>query len=231
MNIKGIHKTSLIDYPGKICSIFFSGGCNMKCRYCHNPELACNCSSLPTLDNEEALNFVRSRRGLIDGVSISGGEPTLSKNLGQFVRSIRDAGVSVKLDTNGLNPVAVEDLLTDGLLDYVALDIKTSPGKYGDLTGRPDAFPLIHRTLEIIKESGVDYELRTTCIPGYVTLEDLAFIRDETGHVTRYYLQQFVNDVTLDAALHDCVPYPPSVLTEFREFVRGFAEVCEIRGL
>ena len=231
MNIKGIHKTSLIDYPGKICSIFFSGGCNMKCRYCHNPELACNCSSLPTLRNEDAIDFIRGRKGLIDGVSITGGEPTLSRNIDGFIRTLRDLGISVKLDTNGMNPEAIDRLLEERLLDYVAVDIKTSPGKYGDLTGRVDAFPLIRDTIEMVKTSGVEYEIRTTCIPGYVTMEDLCDIRDEIGFVKRYFLQQFVNDVTLDESLRDLVPYVPSVLEGFRDFVRGFAEVCEIRGI
>lgn len=231
MNIKGIHKTSLIDYPGKISSIFFSGGCNMKCRYCHNPELACNSSSLPTMRNEEAIAFVRGRRGLVDSVSITGGEPTLSRNLDAFIGKLRELGISVKLDTNGLNPEVIERLLAEHLLDYVAIDIKTSPGKYGDLTGRFDAFPLIRRTVDAVRSANVDYEIRTTCIPQYVTLEDLRAIRDEIGFVKRYYLQQFVNEVTLDESFQDCEPYAPAVLSGFREFVRTFSEKCEIRGI
>lgn len=231
MNIKGIHRTSLIDYPGKICSIFFSGGCNMKCRYCHNPELACNSSSLPTVRNEEALDYIRRRRGLIDGVSITGGEPTLSKNLASFIQSLRDLGISVKLDTNGMNPGVIESLLGDGLLDYVAIDIKTSPEKYGDLTGRPDAFPLIRGTMDIIRSSGVDYEVRTTCIPHYVTLKDLRAIGSEIGRVRRWFLQQFVNEVTLDESLRECEPYAHAELLALRDFARGFADVCEVRGI
>ncbi len=231
MNIKGIHKTSLIDYPGKICSIFFTGGCNMKCRYCHNPGLACNSSAMPSLSNDEAIDFVRERRGFIDGISITGGEPTLSKNLDGFTHAIRDLGLSVKIDTNGLNPRAIEKLLEGKLLDYVALDIKTSPGKYGDLTGRSDAFPKIKETLEAVKASGVDYEIRTTCIPGYVTLKDLEEIRDEIVFVKRYYLQQFVNEKTLDREFTNYEPYPVSFLEELRSFVLSFAEFCAIRGV
>lgn len=203
----------------------------MKCRYCHNPELACNSSTLPTMCNEDAIDFIRGRRGLIDGVSITGGEPTLSKNLDGFIRTLRGLGISVKLDTNGMNPAAIDRLLGERLLDYVAIDIKTSPEKYGDLTGREDAFPLIRKTVERVKSSGVDYEIRTTCIPRYVTLEDLRAVCGEIGFVKRYYLQQFVNEVTLDDSLRDFAPYAPSVLGEFRDYVRDFAEVCEIRGI
>jgi len=186
---------------------------------------------MPSLSNDEALDFVRGRRGFIDGISITGGEPTLSKNLGDFTHAIRDLGLSVKIDTNGLNPRVMERLLENNLLDYVAMDIKTSPGKYGDLTGRCDAFPLIKETLASVKASGVDYEIRTTCIPGYVTLEDLAEIGGEIGFVKRYYLQQFVNEVTLDLEFAKYEPYPVTVLEMFRDFVLGFAEVCAIRGI
>lgn len=232
MNVKGIHKTSLIDYPGKICSIIFSGGCNMRCLYCHNPELACNSSGISGISNDEVLDLVkaRRRRGLIDGVSLSGGEPTLAKNIEPFIRELRNAGLAIKLDTNGLNPSLVEKLLADNLLDYVAMDVKTSPGKYGELTGARNAFPLVKRTVETVRESGIDYELRTTCVPHYVTMEDFVSIRGEIGHVSRYYLQQFVNLVTLNETMRQVVPYSVTRLREFRDYVKTFADVCEIRG-
>jgi pyruvate formate lyase activating enzyme len=231
MNIKGLHKTSLIDYPGKICSIIFTGGCNLRCKYCHNPELACDSCNLKTLTNDDALSFMKKRCSLIDGISISGGEPTLAKNLFDFIRSVKDIPLAVKIDTNGLNPDVIDHLIQNRLLDYVAIDIKTSPEKYELLTNRKVDFSLIVRTVELVRASGVDYELRTTCIPSFVTLEDFVSIKVEIGHVKQYFIQQFINDVTLDPSLSNCEPYPLSVLYSFRNFVRSFSDICEIRGI
>ncbi len=230
MNIKGIHKTSLIDYPGKICSIFFSGGCNMRCRYCHNPELVKARDEHPVVENDDAITFVEKRRGLLDGIAISGGEPTLSKNLIPFLRSLRKTGVSIKLDTNGLRPHVIEIALEENLVDYIALDIKTSPEKYGDLTGRDDAFPYILQTLRAIQNSGIDYEIRTTCIPSYVEFDDIKKIAREIVFVKRYYLQQFVPGKTLDVSLSKITPFSRKVLEGYRDFLLGYAEVCAIRG-
>ncbi len=231
MNIKGIHKTSLVDYPGKICSIVFSGGCNLRCRYCHNPELARNSGEIAGISNDEVLDFVRKRKGLIDGVALSGGEPTMSTNLVSFLRSLREMGLSTKIDTNGLNPAVIERLLSLNLLDYIAVDVKTSPQKYGSLTGDTNAFPQVRRTIEVLKSAHVEFEIRTTCIPSYVTLDDLKSIGREIGPVPRYFLQQFVNSKTLDESLRSCVPYPVSTLREFQRYVRTFASICELRGV
>lgn len=231
MNIKGIHKTSLIDYPGKICSILFTGGCNLRCRYCYNPDLACNNCSLETFTNEETISFVERRKNLIDGISISGGEPTLAKNIDTFIKSVKDISLSVKIDTNGSNPEVIRRLIGKGLLDYVAIDVKTSPDKYEMLTGAQFAFSDVVKTITIVQDAGVDYEIRTTCIPFYVTLDDFVAIRDEIGRVSRYYLQQFVNTRTLDEAVSSYTPYSAVQLHAFRDFVSTFADVCEIRGL
>lgn len=231
MNIKGIHKTSLIDYPGKISSVLFSGGCNLRCKYCHNPELACNSCSLETFTNDEALTFLKERRRIIDGLTLSGGEPTISGNIEDFLESVRDIGLPAKLDTNGLKPEVVERLIRKGLLDYIAVDLKTSPEKYTLLTERDVDFSRIRETLDIVRESGVEYEVRTTCIPFYVTMEDFASIKREIGLVKKYYLHQFVNTVTLHASLRGISPYSLSTLNQFRAFVTTFSTVCELRGV
>jgi len=134
MNIRGIYKTSLIDFPGKISTVLFSGGCNMRCRFCHNPDLACNWQDLELSSNEEALDIISRRKKVIDGVTISGGEPTLSKNIDSFIRQIKSLGLAVKLDSNGLKPDVISRLIGQNLVDYVAVDIKTSPEKYRSLT-------------------------------------------------------------------------------------------------
>jgi len=231
MNIKGIHKTSLIDFPGRISSVFFTGGCNLRCGYCHNPELACNSGCLRSYSNDEALGFLRKRRGLIDGVTISGGEPTISGNLESFISAVKEMSMAVKIDTNGLNPAAVSRLVENGLIDYVAIDIKTSPQKYDFVVGRHVDFSRVVETVGIVRSSGLEYELRTTCIPRYVTLEDFGSIGETLGRVKRYFLQQFVPDVTLDESFHDLLPYPVETLRVFREYVSTFAELCELRGV
>lgn len=231
MNIKGIHKTSLIDFPGSISAIIFSGGCNLRCRYCHNPDLACNSCGLQGYSNDEALTFIMSRIHLIDAVVLSGGEPTLSPRIKDFTRTLKNLGLKVKLDTNGFNPDIVNDLVHEGLLDYIAMDIKTSPEKYHLLTGNDSPFDTIIDTLDILRHSGVLYELRTTCIPEYVTMDDLFAIRDKVEHVDAYFLQQFVNTTTLDEAFHTIQPYPPETLISFKQFVSTFADTCEVRGI
>lgn len=231
MNIKGIHKTSLIDYPGKVCSILFTGGCNLRCGYCHNPELACNSMNLDTYSNQDALNIIAKRKNLIDGISISGGEPTLSKNVVDFIKSIKELSLSVKLDTNGLNPDVIGRLQEKNLLDYVAVDIKTSPEKYEFLTNKKIDFSKITRTLDIIRSSGIEYEVRTTCIPYFVTLKDLVSIKSEIGHVKKYFLQQYVNNVTLDLKFAAYEPYAPTILYSFKKYVETFSDLCEIRGI
>ncbi len=231
MNIKGIYKTSLIDYPGKISSVIFTGGCNLRCGYCHNPDLACDSCTLESYSNDDALTLLKKRIRLIDGITISGGEPTLSRNLDSFIYRVKNLGLSVKIDTNGLNPGVIRNLVEKKLVDYVAIDIKTSPEKYEFLAGKKVTFSKIVATLDIVRNAAVEYELRTTCIPGYVTLEDFGSIKSRIGKIKRYYLQQFVNEKTLDESFHDFKPYSPDVLAGFKKYVETFAGICEIRGL
>jgi len=232
MNIRGIYKTSLIDYPGKISAVLFTGGCNLRCRYCHNPDLAGNWQEMPHSSNEDTLDLLRKRKNLIDGVTISGGEPTLSKDLFSFVEKIKELQLAVKLDSNGLQPEVLKDLTAGGLLDYAAIDIKTSPEKYRVLTDSDVDFSRIARSIDILRDSGIDYEVRTTCVPAYVTMEDLAGIRDAIGRVKKYFLQQFQREARLmDRSWEVIEPYPAETLRQFREFILTFADRCEIRGI
>jgi pyruvate formate lyase activating enzyme len=232
MNIRGIYKTSLIDYPGKISTVLFSGGCNLQCRFCHNPDLAANWEDLALSSNEEALDLLRKRKRVIDGVTITGGEPTLSRNIESFIEKIKELNLAVKLDSNGLQPHVLERLIKKNLLDYAAIDIKTSPEKYPCVTNSDADFKRVIESFDIIRASGIDYEARTTCIPAYVTMEDLAGIRDAVGPLKQYYLQQFQRDVRLlDRSWEVIEPYPPEILRRFRDFILTFADRCEIRGI
>jgi len=232
MNIRGIYKTSLLDFPGRICTVLFSGGCNLRCGFCHNPQLACNNSELPRFSNEEALSLIAKRKKLIDGVTLSGGEPTLTTGLTSLCGEIKSLGLEVKLDTNGLKPDVVASLLEKQLVDFVALDIKTSPQKYLRVSGVDADFSAVEETVKLLQHSGVAYELRTTCVPGDVEKEDIAVIGERLGRVKRYFLQQYVaSGPLLDEAYRDIQPYPVAVLQEMGEVVATFAEVSGIRGI
>jgi pyruvate formate lyase activating enzyme len=231
MDIKGIQKTSLVDYPEKISTVLFFGGCNFSCGYCHNPDLVRGSNYLKSYSETEILEFLKSRTSLVDGVVITGGEPTLQKEIESFIQSIKKIPLYVKIDTNGSNPALIERLLEKSLLDYIAIDIKSSPDKYEIATGVKADTAAIKETVELIKHSGINYELRTTCVPSFVELNDFIKIKEWIGQVKRYYLQQFVNKETLDASLKELNPYPADVLNEFKEVVKMFADVCEVRGL
>lgn len=231
MNIRGIYKTSLIDFPGKISTVLFSGGCNLRCRFCHNPDLACNRTHLEKIDNSEALSFLKKRKDLIDGVTFTGGEPTLAKNIDTFLNEVKAISLAIKLDSNGLQPDVIEDLTKKQLLDYVAIDIKTSPQKYNDLVRTEIDFSRIIETINILRSSKTAFELRTTCIPEWVTMDDFISIKSAIGYVDQYFLQQFISDVPLlDESMQIVQPYPVKVLESFKEFVSSFAGVCAIRG-
>lgn len=231
MNIRGIQKTSLIDFPQVISTVLFTGGCNLRCLYCHNPSLACNDCNLNHYSNNEVLGLLQKRKHLIGGVVVTGGEPTLAKGIVAFLQKVKEIGLKVKLDTNGFQPHVLKRLISEKLLDYVAIDIKTSPEKYPVLTKTKLPFDLILESIRLLKENNITFELRTTCVPGFVTIEDLQSIKEHVGTVAYYYLQQFDNHHTLDDSLHAVTPYPKEVLHSFRQFVHTFATCCEIRGI
>jgi len=231
MNIRGIQKTSLIDFPQVISTVLFTGGCNLRCLYCHNASLACNDCDLQQYSNHDVLELLQKRKHLIGGVVITGGEPTLAKGIVAFLEKVKEIGLKVKLDTNGFQPQVLKKLVSQKLVDYVAIDIKTSPEKYPVLTKTKLPFDGILESIALLKEHNTTFELRTTCVPGFVTMEDFHSIKEYVGRVAYYYLQQFHNQHTLDQTLHTLKPYPNDVLYTFQQFVKTFATCCEIRGI
>jgi pyruvate formate lyase activating enzyme len=232
MNIRGIYKTSLIDFPGKISSVLFTGGCNLRCGFCHNPHLVLEETSEELYTNEEVFEFLHKRIGLIDGVTISGGEPTLSNKLLPFVKKLKDLSLAVKLDTNGSKPQVLHDLLKESLLDYVAIDVKTSPSRYNELTNSVVDFNKIIESIDMLKFAGIDYEIRTTCVPGFVSKVELAEIKDALGTVQNYYLQQFITRVDLlDKSFEQLQPMSVNELRALESYVKTFADYVEIRGI
>lgn len=198
MQIGGVQKTSLLDYPDKISTIVFTYGCNFRCGYCHNPELI-------VMKNELAwtiagfFEFLNSRKGKLDGVVITGGEPCLQKGLIDFIKQIKDMGFLVKLDTNGTFPSVLKDVLP--LVDYIAMDIKAPLYKYRDITQVNIDTEKIKESINIIMNSGIDYEFRTTVVKSQLNIKDFAAIGELIKGAEKYYLQKFVPSKTLDTNL------------------------------
>lgn len=181
-----------MDYPGKIVTTAFSGGCNFKCPYCHNWELVENGPDLETIPAEEVLCFLEKRDSMVDGVCVSGGEPTIHKRLPEFIKRVKDMGKLAKLDTNGSNPDMIRELLEKNLLDYIAMDVKCAMDKYSLLTKCGEGvLPKLSESMELIKESGIDYEFRTTLTREYNPMEDRYLLAELVSGSKTYALQKF----------------------------------------
>ncbi|MBR2056539.1 MAG: anaerobic ribonucleoside-triphosphate reductase activating protein [Clostridia bacterium] len=193
MKICGFEKFSMVDWDGKVVCTVFCAGCNFRCPFCHNRSLAL--SSAPGIPESEVFDYLEKRKGLIDGVCVSGGEPTLSHDLKDFIAKIKALGYKVKLDTNGTNPEVVKDLLDNGLVDYVAMDVKDSPEKYPLITKTKNLdLNKVLETMSILKSSGVDFEFRTTLIKEFHTEEDMKRIALLVKGAKRYFLQKYVDN-------------------------------------
>ncbi len=232
MIIGGLQKLTLIDYPGKLATTIFLSGCNFRCPFCYNPELVLPeklKENVSLTTQEEVFSFLNSRKGMIDGVVICGGEPTLHKDLIEFIGKIKEMNFAVKLDTNGSNPEMVFDLISRGLIDYVAMDIKAPKDKYKKLTGNVFNLEEIEKTISILKEEKVDYEFRTTVIPLLLEKEDIISIAQWIRPAKKYYLQQFKVANTLNPEFSKLNPYSSEYLIEIKKSVELFFEVCQIR--
>lgn len=193
MLLAGLQKNSLVDYRGKVAAVVFVPFCNFNCFYCHNRILLENNPEkimYKPVDNAEFFDFLGKRKGLIQGVVITGGEPTLHKDLDDFIDRVRDMGYPVKLDTNGYKPEVIESLLNERKLDSIAMDIKGPPGKYAEICNVPVDIQRIERSIRIIKDSGIEYEFRTTIPPGF-TINDIKDTVKLIEGAKLYYLQQF----------------------------------------
>ena len=194
----GLQKNSLIDYPGKVSCVLFLSGCNFDCPYCHNPDLAKDSSLCPVLLDEKAVfDFLQKRKGFLDGVVISGGEPTLQKDLLVLCKKIKELGYLIKLDTNGSRPQVIKRLIDEGLVDYIAMDIKTDPFHYSPLIAKNYNPDHIIASVQTIMESASGYEFRTTCVKPIVDSHDVKKITKIIKGATLYALQHFHNSRVL----------------------------------
>ena len=218
----GVQKVSLMDYPDNVSIVFFTVGCNLRCPFCHNPDLIFNV--INSFGNKRALDLITERKTLINSVVITGGEPTLHNDLPYFISNIKKLGLKVKLDTNGLNPQMLSDCLND--LDYVAMDVKTSLKKY-NLVGC-DNTSLVKQSIHLIMNKAKDYEFRITLAPGIVNLEDL----DEIGSMIKgakiVYLQQYRQGKLLDPNYNPS-PYSFEQINLFKEVLSKYVSRVELR--
>ena len=232
MKICGVQGVSVIDYPGKIVSVLFLGGCNFRCPFCQNADLVLRPESLPGLDLEEIIRSLEKKKGFVDGVSITGGEPLIhGEALTSLLRQLHETGLAVKLDTNGYEVELLHEVLTAELVDYVAMDVKTSLAGYSEAAGRELDTRRIEQSIRLIMDSGVQYEFRTTCVPGIVEEDDIRGIAALISGAKRYYLQQFRPDgPVIDAAYEAVRPYDAATLGRFLSLVSPSVEACGLRG-
>jgi len=196
MNIQGYQKMTLLDYPGRMACTVFTGGCNFRCPFCHNAGLVLE----PTVNGNaesEVLAYLEKRKGLLDGVCITGGEPLLQQDVGEFAAKVKAMGYSVKLDTNGSLPEKLKALVSEGNIDYIAMDIKSSPEGYGRATGCEADISAIKESVEFIRSCGICHEFRTTAVKGIHTVEDFRAIGEWLEGESAYFIQSFVDSGNL----------------------------------
>lgn len=237
MLIKGLQKTTLLDYPGKVSCIVFVGGCNFCCPFCHNSDLVLEPQKLPTIAEDDFFNFIKTRVGLLDGVVITGGEPTLYPDLSRFMKKVKGLGFSVKLDTNGSNPEMVKELIKDRLVDYIAMDLKGPLKKYYKYIGQSQNHGRnaehIETSIKIISESRVEFELRTTVVPTLHTKKDLLEMAKQLNNIgnVKWYLQQFSPKQCLDPRFENMKPYPKSFFEDSLSEIKKYLSTTFLRGV
>ncbi|WP_456400015.1 anaerobic ribonucleoside-triphosphate reductase activating protein [Persephonella sp.] len=197
VNIGGLQKFTMIDYPSKISAVIFTQGCNLRCPYCHNRHLVLPEYFGRKLGEKEILEFLKSRIKMVEGVVISGGEPTIQEGIEDFIRKIKDLNFKVKLDTNGTNPLVLKKLIEEKLVDYVAMDVKGSPSAYETISGKKVNLNYIRESIEILINSDIEYEFRTTLIKDLLTYNDIIKIGLMIKGAERYVLQNFIPSDTL----------------------------------
>lgn len=230
MQIHGFNKTTLLDYPGHLASTIFLGGCNFRCPFCHNASLVLAPADQPTIPEEEIFATLSKRKGILEGVCITGGEPTIYPGLPDFIRKIKDLGLLVKLDTNGNNPQTLKDLVNSHAIDYVAMDIKNSKENYGLSIGiKSFDITQVSESISFLLSSDIDYEFRTTVVKEHHTKEDIIAIGKWIQGAKAYYLQAYKDSG--DIITPGFSSYSKSELNEFREVLLPYIHTVGVRGI
>ncbi len=233
MEFKGLIPLSLIEYPGKAVAVVHTGGCNFRCPWCYNRALVLKPKSLPSISEKDVLNFLKNRKKWLDGLAITGGEPTIHAGLPKFIEKVKKLGFLIALETNGSDPEMLKDLIKRKLVDYVALDVKAplEQEKYNAATGIRDEEVLekIIKSIEILKRGKVEYEMRTTFVPKLLSSEDTITIAKQLKGAKKYVLQQFVPKTTINKKFETSRPYSREELEKLAKRVRRHVKTCEIR--
>jgi len=241
MIIGGLEKLTLLDYPDHLAAIIFTQGCNFRCHFCYNPMLVLPQTGgdeknkkekgFSPLSTEDLFLFLKERFGRLEGVVITGGEPTLHPDLPEFIKHIKDMGYLVKLDTNGTNPEMVAELISSKLIDYIAMDLKAPLDKYEETVSVKLDWDNIKKSVKIISESGLPYEFRTTVVPGLLVKEDFAKMGELIKGTAKWYLQNFKSDTDLvDVTYKKQKGFSAKEMAEFAAIGREYVNLCEVRG-
>lgn len=230
MNIQGLQKVTLLDFPGRVACTVFIADCNFRCPFCHNASLVTHVDASDNIPVERIMSFLEKRRGVLDGVCFTGGEPLLAPRLGDFIREIKNMGYEVKLDTNGSNAERLKSLVGSGMIDYVAMDIKNSPEKYGMTIGI-DGYDLsnILGSVDYLLSGAVPYEFRTTVVREFHKREDFEAIGKWLKGAKKYYLQGFVDSG--DLIQPGLRAYTKEIMGQALDIVRKYIPFAELRGM
>lgn len=229
MEIGGLQRFSLLDYPEKISAIVFTRGCDFRCGYCYNSALVLPEKYPPLIPEQEVFDFLKTRQGKLDAVVVSGGEPTLQPDLIEFMLKVKRLGFLVKLDTNGINPDMLEEAIRRCALDYIAMDIKAPLEKYRAVINVDIDVDRIARSIGLIMNSGVDYEFRTTVVKSQLDITDIVSMARLIQGTRRYILQRFVSGEVLDPAFRDRQTCSDEEFEQMRHAVQPFVAHCSVR--
>ena len=229
MKILGMEKMSLVDFDGLVAATLFTGGCNFKCGFCHNSPLVNNFLDLPEIAEDEVLAYLKKRKGVLDGVCVSGGEPTLNKDLPVFIEKLKALGYKVKLDTNGTNPEMVKTLAADKLVDYFAMDIKNDRDNYAKIIGFEEYnTDKVEKTVEFFLSGNVDYEFRTTLVKEFHNQENVIKIGQWIKGAKKYFLQKFKEN-------ENCIcqgfsPVDDQTANQYVKLLQPYIPTAKLRG-
>jgi pyruvate formate lyase activating enzyme len=229
MLIGGFQKVSLIDYPGKIGSIVFTLGCNFRCGYCHNPELVKLLPKLAVTTPHEIIKYLENRKGYIEAVTVTGGEPTLQKDLIDFLTDIKALGLLVKLDSNGSTPTILDRIIKMGLVDYIAMDIKAPLYRYSDVSNSPIKGEVFQHSIKLILDSGLPHEFRTTIVKSQLSPNDLLEIGQTVQGADLYALQKFVPTKTNDPTFLKETTYSDQEFAQIQNTISPWVKKCIVR--
>jgi len=231
MKISGIIKTSLLDYPGHISTSIFTQGCNFKCPYCHNPDLISGeAENGEYMDLNYFWNFLEKRKDFLDGIAITGGEPTLQIDLIDFIEKIKSKNYKVKLDTNGSKPEIIKNLINNKLIDYIAMDIKSSISKYSNYSDDNNIEDKIIESIKVIKNSEINYEFRTTVVPGLHNENDIEEITKIVAGSKNFTIQNFRGERTYDKDFENKLPFTEKELETFKDILEDKVNNIKIKS-